>query len=74
MHLMWSRRDFLLNRDGLAKTIQFYHQAINVYGVASRVALGDGKGAKGREWASKYKDAERSCSLILSGLITHKND
>ncbi len=67
------RRDFLINRDGVLGAIKFYRQAIKCYGVASEVALKDGKGAKGREWSAKYKDAESECTGLLNSLLTMRN-
>lgn len=69
-----TRRDFLLNRDGLQGTIKFYEQAIGMYTEAHRMALKPRKpnerisSARGKEWAEIYSQAVTECSQILDEL------
>lgn len=70
----YQRRDFLINRDGLEKTIKFYRQAVYCYRVASRMALEPREEnevrvcARGREWAEKYRKSQTECLQILFNL------
>jgi len=68
------RRDFLLNRDGIKKTIEFYQQALECYKRAAERAVEPRKPnerrmiARGKEWAEKYLVAASECWMTLQYL------
>jgi len=68
------RRNFLLDRDGVKKTIDFYRQAIQCYKRACQAAITPREDnevkvvARGKGWAKIYADAAYDCRIMLKSL------
>lgn len=69
-----ARRDFLINRDGIQKTLEWYRQVIKRYRKAAEMALEPREEnetricARGKEWNQTYLKTVFECRIVIKSL------